>query len=149
MQIGYSAPHNEDCEVAGNLLFRSDILVNRYKAGAVYDNFIVGGRLNVTGEGEVETQKNVVSSDPIPDEARPILLPNKYDERRANLAVFNWNKEPQVRVPAGGFLNDGERFRLMDPLDFYGEPLFEGKCEGDGFHVPGTDEFAVYIVLKD
>ena len=149
MQIGYSAPHNEDCEIAGNLLFRSGILVNRYRAGAVHDNFIVGGRLNVTGEGNVETRKNVVLGDQTPDEARPILLPNKYDERRANLAIFNWNKEVQVRVPAGGFLKDGERFRLMDPLDFYGKPVFEGKCEGDGFLVPGTDEFAVFVVLKD
>ncbi len=140
--------HGKDCR-AINLLFRSGILVNRYKAGTVYDNFIVGGVLNVTGEGNAQTRKNVASSDQMPDEARPILLPNKYDERRANLAIFNWNKEAQVRVPAGDFLNDGERFRLMDPLDLYGEPVFEGKCEGNGFYVPGTDEFAVFVVLKD
>jgi hypothetical protein len=37
MQIGYRAPHNEDCDIAGNLLFRSGIVVNRCKKGAVHE----------------------------------------------------------------------------------------------------------------
>jgi hypothetical protein len=149
MQIGYNAPHNEDCEVFDNLLFQSGLSVNRYEAGTVRNNLIVSGGLNITGEGSVKSQDNDVLSDRMPEKPRAILLPNKYDENRANLAVFNWQKEAKVRVPAGDFLRNGERFRLVDPLDFYGEPVLEGKCEGGGFIVPMGDEFGVFVVLKN
>ena len=149
MQIGYNAPHNEDCEIAENVVFRSGMAVNRYKAGVVSDNLIVDGRLSINGEGSVDARDNVTLSDQAPQESRSILLANKYDEKRANLAILNWKKEPQVHVPAGDFLKDGDRFRLMDPLDFHGDPVFEGKREGGGFDLAIKDEFAVFVVLKD
>jgi hypothetical protein len=149
MQIGYNAPHNENCEIADNVLFRSGLSVNRYKAGGVRNNLIVSGVLNIIGEGNVKSQDNAVSNDRMPEEPGVILLANQHDRDRANLAIFNWQREPIVRVSAGDFLKNGERFRLMDPLDFYGEPVFEGRCEGDGFGVPMQDEFGVFVVLKD
>jgi hypothetical protein len=149
MQIGYNAPHNEYCEILGNVMFRCGMSVNGYSAGVVRDNLIVEGELRVNGEGNVETQANMVVRKELPEVARVIVLPNKYDEKRAHLAVFNWQKLAQVTVPAGGFLKDGDRFRLMDPLNFYGKPVFEGKCENGRIVVPLVDEFAVFVVLKD
>ena len=148
MQIGYSAPYNENCDVAGNVLFRSGLSVRHYRTGSVRDNLIVDGRLDLAGEGEIQTQNNTVAPDRTSREVRPVLLPNKYDQRRANLAIFNWNKQKEVWVPAGDFLKDGERLRLLDPLDFYSKPVWEGQCEAGGFRVPMTDEFAVFVVLK-
>jgi hypothetical protein len=149
MQIGYNAPHNEDCEIVGNVVFRSGLSVNRYRVCAVRDNLIVEGGLGVNGEGNVETQGNTVVRKELPEVARLNLLPNKYDEKRAHLAVFNWQKLAEVPVPAGAFLKDGDRFRLMDPLDFYGKPVFEGKCDDGRIVVPLVDEFGVFVVLKD
>jgi hypothetical protein len=149
MQIGYSAPHNEDCQITDNMVFGAGITVNRYNTGVVRGNLVVGGGLSITGEGAVESENNVVLQDRIPEEAHPILLPNKYDPKRANLAVFNWKKDPTVRVPAGDFLKPGERVRLIDPLDFYGGPVLETNCEGAGFNVPMKDEFGVFVVVKD
>ncbi len=148
MQIGYSAPHNEGCEITENVIFRSGISVNRYRMGVVADNLVVDGRLNTGGEGAVDARDNVTLNEQTPEESHSILMANKYDQKRANLAVFNWGKETQVRVPAGSFLKYGERFRLVDPLDFYGKPVFEGKCEDGGFDIPMDDEFAVFVVLK-
>jgi hypothetical protein len=36
----------------------------------------------------------------------------------------------------------------MDPHDFFGQPLFTGKCDGDSIPVPMTSEFAAFVVLK-
>jgi hypothetical protein len=35
MQIGYSAPHNENCEVTGNVIYRGGLSVNRYESAVV------------------------------------------------------------------------------------------------------------------
>ena len=92
---------------------------------------------------------NTVIRDQMPEQPRIVLLPNKYDEKRANLAVFNWDKRATVKVPAGEFLKDGDRFRLVDPLDFYGKPVFEGRCDDGSLVVPIEEEFAVFVVLRN
>jgi hypothetical protein len=109
----------------------------------------VEGGLSVGGDGNVETHGNTVLRGEMPEEARVILLPNKYDEKRANLAVFNWRKQAVVNVPTNGFLKSGDRIRLLDPLDFYGRPVFEGKCDDGGLAASVSDEFAALVVLKD
>jgi hypothetical protein len=97
----------------------------------------------------VESRNNNVAGDRSSEQPHPFLLPNKYDEKRAHLAVFNWKNEPEVRVPGGGFLKDGERYQLRDPLDFWGKPVSVGACKGDGFTVRMKDEFGVFVLLKD
>jgi hypothetical protein len=149
LQIGYNAPHNENCRILGNVVFRSGMSVNRYQAGAVRDNLIVDGGLGVNGEGKVENEGNVVLRDEMPEQARVVLLPNRYDAKRANLAVFNWQKQATVNVPTGGFLKKGDRFHLVDPLDYYGKPAYEGKCDEGSFTLPMDVEFGVFVVLKD
>jgi len=148
MQIGYSAPENEGCEIADNVVFRSRLNVKRYKDGLVSGNLIVAGGLSVTNKDAVEQKDNDVLKDKLPEEPRVVLLPNRYDPDRANLAIFNWHKKESVEVPAGDFLKPGDAYRLMDPLDFYGKPVLEGKCEGKTITVPLKDEFGVFVVLK-
>ena len=74
MQIGYSAPHNEDCEVR--------------------DNVIVNGGLNIVRYRKVVKEGNVVLARGAPrpkgKAVRVILRPNKYDPNRANVAIYNW-----------------------------------------------------------
>ncbi len=147
MQIGYNAPHNEDCQIAENVIFRSSLNVKRYKKGVVQKNLIVGG-LSVTGQGQVEQKDNLVLKDRLPKGSRAVLLVNKYDSGRANLAIFNWNRAASVSVDVSGFLKPGEAFRLMDPLDFHGKPVVEAKCDGKTINVPVAGEFAVFVMLK-
>jgi hypothetical protein len=64
------------------------------------------------------------------------------------LAIYNWDKAERVEVTVQPFLRSGEAFRLMDPKDFFGKPVFEGKCEGDVVRVHIKGEFAVFVVLK-
>ena len=78
-----------------------------------------------------------------------VLIPNKYDPRRAHVAAFNGAKAPAVAVPVEKFLKPGEKFRLLNPEDFYGKPVLEGVCEGPSLAVPAPDEFAVYVLVKE
>lgn len=147
MQIGYNAPHNEDCQIADNVVFRSSLTVNRYKRGIVRGNLVVGG-LSVTGDGQVVRKDNLVLKGRLPDRSRVVLLVNTYDPGRANLAVFNWKRAASVDVDVTGFLKPGDTFKLTDPLDFHGKPVVESTCRGKTITVPTPGEFAVFVVLK-
>ena len=37
----------------------------------------------------------------------------------------------------------------MNPQDFYGKPLWEGKVVGESFNLPLNGEFAAFVALKD
>jgi len=130
MRIGYNAPENEDCEVRDNVVVNNSINIVKYK--------------QAVKEGNLELAKDA----PRPKGALVVLRPNKYDERRAHLVIYNWERAPRVSVDTDGFLKDGEQFRLMNPRELYGQPVHEGVCEGGKISVPVQDEFAAFVVLK-
>jgi len=68
---------------------------------------------------------DVVTQDAQPD-GLPAFRPNKYDPSRAHLAVFNWEKKPKVPVDPGDFLKAEDRYRLMNPKDFFGMAVLAG-----------------------
>ena len=138
LEIGYTAPHNHDCVVHDNIVVNAAMSINRYR--------------------EVDEKNNLVIE---ADAARPsasfrtILRPNKYDPDRAHLAVYNWRKAPVAPVDLHEFLDEGERFRIMSALDFFGEPVVEGVYTGDPVEVPvpvedatGGGEFCAFVVFK-
>jgi hypothetical protein len=131
MQLGYDAPYNEDC--------------------VVRDNVVANGRIGIKNFRRVEKEGNVVLSDrdPRPAGALVVLRPNKYDAGRANLIVYNWERTHAVPVDFGKFLKPGERFRLMNPRDFYGKPVFAGEYRGAAVDVPVDGEFGAFVVLRE
>jgi hypothetical protein len=132
MQLGYSAPHNENCEVR--------------------DNIIANGGLSIQKYNSVVQKRNVVLSK---DQPRPtdvtsqvIVRPNRYAPNRAHVVVYNWKRESEVDVPLVGFLEDGDAFRLLDPRNVFGKPVLEGPFTGSSLRVPVPGEFAAFVLLK-
>ena len=130
MRIGYTAPHNENCELRDNLIVNADLTVVQYKEVINEDNVIIAKAQNR------------------PNTPKTILLPNRYDENRANLVIYNWQKAKTVEVKTEGFLGTGDKFKLMDPKNLFAAPVFEGKCQADVIRVPTKAEFAVFVLLK-
>jgi hypothetical protein len=131
MRLGYSAPHNEDVELRGNVIARGDLSINQFRR-------VVN-----------ENNRVLKEADPRPKGAQIILRPNRYDPRRAHLAIFNWDRKPTVAVSAASFLKRGDSFRLMNPRDFYGKPLLTGTYRSGPLRVPVSGEFAAFVLLKD
>jgi len=130
MRIGYSAPYNEDCEIRDNVIANGSLDIKNYR--------------NVVKENNLITRKGAAH----PQDVRAILLPNKYDPNRANLAVFNWSGATSVEVDAASFLKPGDAFCLKSPTDFYGEPVLAGVCGGPRIEVPVEGEFAAFVMLR-
>jgi hypothetical protein len=132
MQIGYTAPENEDCEVTGNWIVRGDLQIQRYQRVVNRDNRVLG-----------------------PGDRRPavptqvLVQPYRLDPTRANVVVFNGNGQTRIAMDPAPLLRPGRAFRLMDPRDFYGKPVLTGKYEGRPIEVPIRGEFAAYMLLSD
>jgi hypothetical protein len=129
MQLGYGA-ENEDCEVRDNVVFQGDLAIVKFKTSINEHNTVI------------------LTLEKAPTEPTVTLWPNRYDPDRAHLVIFNWQKAKEVRVPSSPFLKKGDSYRLMDPKNLYGKPLFAGKCKSDSLRIPMKDEFAVFVVLK-
>jgi hypothetical protein len=130
MQLGYSAPRNDDCEVRDNIIINSGLSINKFE--------------KVVNEGNVILAKG----GPRPQGVRVILRPNKYDRHRAHLIVLNWEKQLEVDVDPGTFLKAGDHYRLLDPRDFFGKPVLTGSADGRPIHLPMKGEFAAFVLIK-
>lgn len=138
-------------------------------------NFIDGFDVRLSTQSNAESESNTVVRGsyvgPTPEEnallAAPaagqppivILRPNKYDPRRANLVVSNWDLKDKVEADLKGFLKPGDKFCVLSPFDFYGKPLAEGVYAGKPVSLPlppiqwtlmvgDPREVGVYIVMK-
>jgi hypothetical protein len=146
MQIGYGAA-NVDCQISENVVANSSIGIRKYEKVVAEKNVIVNGGINFTECKDVQNKDNEVLK-AAPAEPKVVLLVNKYDPNRANLAIYNWQKAKVVDVPVGDFLKVGDSFKLMNPPDLLGKPVLEGKCEGKTVKVPMEGEFGVFVVMK-
>lgn len=129
MQLGYDAPHNEDCQVKRNLLINAELRTKNYRRADVADNRVIK------------------SADPGRGHA-VVLRPSAYDPDRANLAVYDEQASGGVDVAMEKFLKPGDSFRLMDPRNFFGKPVLEGKYTAEPVRVPLSGEFAAFVVLR-
>jgi hypothetical protein len=131
MRIGYNAPYNENCEIRNNMIVNGVPNIDRYKKVLKEDNLVIRkGQKRPTG-------------------VKAVLLTNRFDRNRAHLVVYNWDKAENVKVIAKPFLKDGDSYRLMDPQDFFGNSIFDGKYDGDVIQIPMKTEFAVFVVFRN
>lgn len=132
MQIGYSAPHNENCEIRNNVIVGGGLSINNYRQVVQEGNVVIG------------------SGQPRPTDApaRVVVRPSRYDPQRAHVIVFNWTKSGEVEVRPDGFLKAGNTFRLLDPCNVYGQPVLEGQYSAGPLRVPVLGEFATWVLLK-
>jgi hypothetical protein len=147
MWVGYYwSERNDDCDVRDNYVGNSSL--NFFN----FDKIERSGNVVINGDTKLyKTRESFTSEkgEPVPAEAKVVLLPNKYEPTRANLAIFNWKKEQQVEVSFKDFLKPGDEFRVMDSKKFFGDPVFTGAVDAAGkAKIPVTGEFAAYVVLK-
>ena len=183
---GDSIAHNP--QVIGNFLYRqgggvgSDLDMG-YSAGCVNPtvtgNYISSGAyfvnctsgLMMTGNtfyGATNFSQSAFPSNTYfssrPTGVQVAVRPNAYEAGRANVTVYNWNRQAIVGVDLSGILAVGAGFEVRNVLDFYGAPVLVGTYTGALVSVPMSGlsvappvgrlatastapDFAVFIVL--
>jgi len=129
MRIGYTAPYNENCEVR--------------------DNVIVHGGLDIIRYNKVNREGNVIiKAREHPKGTKSVLLANRFDPDRAHLVVYNWDRADELKVRTKPFLKNSDSYRIMDPQDFFGTPVTQGRCSSDTIRLPVKNAFEVFVVIK-
>ena len=135
MQIGYNAPHNEDCLVRDNIIVDGGLSIVRYKKAVRSGNTVLPRNAK------------------IPAKTPPIIVvrANKYDPNRANVAIYNWTGN-DVSVDSKqlkDFLKPGDAYRLIDPRNFYGKSAQSGTYNGKAMDIAMKNRiFAAMVLLK-
>jgi hypothetical protein len=154
MWAGYSfSAYNLRYEVRDNWVVNESINYWRIQNLTASNNTVINGTINLYPYPA--TPNGVVTQgSPVPSQPTIFLKPNAYDPARAHLVIFNWHNATSVPVNFGGLVASGGPFRLMDPKNFYGTPLFQGYADATGSaNVPTVDAnhnptlFNVFVVL--
>jgi hypothetical protein len=77
-------------------------------------------------------------SDSLPDSPYVFVRPNRYEEGRANIAVFNWPQQSSVNVDVSGVLNSGDSYAVYHVYDLFGTPVASGTYDGSSISLPMT-----------
>jgi hypothetical protein len=66
------------------------------------------------------------------------VRPNKYEAKRANITIYNWNLSPKVSVDLSSILTAGDNYVIQDAENFYGPPVASGAYSGGTIAIPMT-----------
>ena len=67
---------------------------------------------------------------------RAIVRPNQYEAGRANITVYNWNRQSFVDVNLGGIVASGNVFEIRNAQDYFGVPVVAEVYDGGLVRVP-------------
>src|SRR5205814_7816507 len=78
-------------------------------------------------------------ADPHPAVLQTFVRPNVFEPGRANIAVYNWDRLPQVAVDlTPGGLTIGQTYEIRDAQNFFGAPVAVFTYGGGTVTIPMT-----------
>jgi hypothetical protein len=64
---------------------------------------------------------------------------NRYDPSRVHIAIYNWDRDPEVRVDLSSVLSDGATYEVLDVQNYFGPPVLTGVYRaGEAIAIPMT-----------
>ncbi|MFL6227684.1 MAG: hypothetical protein ACJ741_02780 [Pyrinomonadaceae bacterium] len=67
---------------------------------------------------------------------RVFVRPNLYEQGRANVVVYNWERRGEVEVDVSGVLVRGAKFEVRDARNYFGAPVVAGTYDGKPLRLP-------------
>ena len=65
-----------------------------------------------------------------------VVLPNKYEQGRANIAVYNWDHSGSVAVDLSSVLKPGQRYEIRNVQTYFATPVVSGTYQGGSVSLP-------------
>ena len=146
LQLGYGAS-NKDAVVKDNY-FVGGVSMRKWEKLAVTGNTFIGGAPQVdAAAGDWRASNTLVAGRPTG--VKVIVRPNVYEPGRANVIVYNWDKQSAVDVDLSKVLKVGVKFRIVSAQDFFGEPVLAGAYDGKPVRLPMKEYRAVPPIGKE
>jgi PKD repeat protein len=138
VDFGYSAG-------ISNFVIRDNVFVsmttNSTTFGGTITNLAMTGNgfyRNVTGVSESTYTLNTYYHATKPTGTFVYVRPNGYEVGRANITIFNWDRNASVAVDVSGVLTVGSSYEVRNAQDFFGPPVLSGVYPGGSLTLPMT-----------
>jgi hypothetical protein len=132
--IGYTTACDE-ASVTGNY-FVGATSVNLNCTRLVFDGNLAAG---TTSGAVTVTYPTNSYYDTRPTGLQQFVRPNLYEPGRANIAVYNWDRQPQVAIDLSqAGLTQGQSYEIRDAENFYGTPVVVFTYSGAPVTIPMT-----------
>ncbi|NLD98597.1 MAG: hypothetical protein GX640_01870, partial [Fibrobacter sp.] len=126
-----STVENKFIDVNDNYFVGNVVTQGLWKSAEVEGNHFFGA---VIGPEPSDFPNNSFSKQ-LPTGTKTVLHQNKYDPRRIDVIIYNWNKDNLVPVNLDTMLSPGTDFTVHSIFDLWGEPVLNGKYQ-DPLHLP-------------
>lgn len=123
---------NEFIEIRDNYFVGNAVTQGQWKNAEVEGNHFFGAEI---GPEPTDFPNNSFSSQ-LPTGTKTVLHQNKYDPRRIDVIVYNWNNHDSVPVNFEAMIASGNDFTVHSVFDIWGEPVLEGKYQGGPLRLP-------------
>jgi len=90
----------------GEIYFQPPITNSTISGNTIYYTYLQGAS---TGD-----YPNNAWTSTKPSGVKIVVIPNKYEVGRANIAIYNWDKSPSVAVDLSGTFNAGDKYTIVD-----------------------------------
>jgi hypothetical protein len=67
------------------------------------------------------------------------VRPNRYEQGRGNIAVYNWEHARTVEVDLSSVVSAGSQYEVRNAQDFFGAPVASGTYSGGTVSLPMTN----------
>jgi hypothetical protein len=132
--------------------------ISKCESPVIKDNYLAGpglamsdvgqansGQMAMTGNtliGQIgDPFKNIAGNtyETKPTGCKVFVRKNAYEEGRANITIFNWDKSGKVDVDVSKTgLKQGDKYEVRDVQDWYGKPAVAGTWDGKPVSIPMT-----------
>ncbi len=73
-----------------------------------------------------------------PEANQIFVLPNRYEAKRANIIIYNWQNLPTISADLSRVLTAGDQYIVTDTQNYYGPPVAQGTYSGGLVSIPMT-----------
>ena len=71
-----------------------------------------------------------------PTGVKTFVRPSKYETGRANVTIYNWDKQNSVSVDLSSVLKPGDKYEVRDSQNYFGQPVLSGTYNGGSISFP-------------
>jgi hypothetical protein len=132
VQLGYSYSPNEDVTLVDNYLSGRTDFSRPWNGVVMTGNTFLG---TVSGVDTADFPDNAYVTEQ-PTENRVFVRPNRYEPRRAHVAVYNWTFADTQEVDLSGVLAPGDPFEIRNAQNWFAGPVVSGTFDGTPLSLP-------------
>lgn len=146
IRLGYLPVSNLDILARGNVAWGGEIALRlgSWRAATIEGNTLVGARQLVTGM-TLDRSNALFAGTQTPAAPSVFVKPNRYEPGRGFVVIYNWQRQPNVKVDLSTILTSGQTYELRRVQDVFGAPVARGTFAGDSIPLPAA-AFEVYLV---